>query len=282
MLHCHKKLRELGPHGEFPCQSFPVFPSPGPILRLHQRQLSGGSCVYFLMSTKAIAAVTYLKVTDAAGYIHIGFVMVKAKLDPRPEHSVPRLELCAAVLGVNNRVQRIRRSSNPDQWRYVPIDQDLADHATCFVPASHLQNTNWLRGPKFLLMPEPGTFESTYNLVDPSSDPDWKNPIQASAILIQAAQEEVCVQGIKCIQKQERSPKSSPLHTLDPFIDAQGLLRVRGHLELQTCTSASGGKFNTCPTHSGTDGRSNSNNPTGMQKMAGCPSKCQFRKCFPP
>ncbi len=27
-------------------------------------------------------------------------------------------------------------------------------------------------GPKFLLMPEPGTSESTYNLVDPSSDPD--------------------------------------------------------------------------------------------------------------
>ncbi len=73
---------------------------------------------------------------------------------------------------VSNRVQRIRRSSNPEQWRYVPTDQNPADHATRFVPAAHLQNTNWLSGPKFLLMPESGTSESTYNLVDPSSDLD--------------------------------------------------------------------------------------------------------------
>ncbi len=30
----------------------------------------------------------------------IGFVMGKAKLAPRPEHTVPRLELCAAALAV--------------------------------------------------------------------------------------------------------------------------------------------------------------------------------------
>lgn len=165
-----------------------------------------------------------------------------------------------------------------------------------FVPAAHLQNTNWLSGPKFLLMPEPGTSESTYNLVDPSSDPDvhpvvstlsttalskqlgsqrfakfsfWKSltgaitrPIhiahhfkttekenssckgchyckaeftveesnKASAIIIRVAQKEVYSQEIKCIQKQERIPKSSRLHTLDIFIDKQGLLRVGGCL----------------------------------------------------
>ncbi|RXN14933.1 hypothetical protein ROHU_008863 [Labeo rohita] len=159
-------------------------------------------CVFSDASTKAIAAVTYLKVTDAAGNNHIGFVMGKAKLAPRPEHTVPRLELCAAVLAVeladlisaeldlqldaityysdskvvlgyicnetrrfyvyvSNRVQRIRRSSNPDQWRYVPTDQNPADHATRFVPAADLRKTNWLSGPKFLLTPEPGTSEST-------------------------------------------------------------------------------------------------------------------------
>lgn len=145
-------------------------------------------------------------------------------------------------------------------------------------------------------MPEPGTSESTYNLVDPSSDPDvrplvstlstttsskqlgsqrfakfssWKSLTgaitrlihvahlfnkaakknssckgwhyckaeftveesnKASAIIIKVVQEEVYSQEIKCIQKQEKIPKSSPLHTLDPFIDAQGLLRVGGRL----------------------------------------------------
>ncbi len=39
------------------------------------------------------------------------------------------------------------------------------------------------------------------------------------------------------------------------------LLHLQASLELQTCTSASGGKFNTFPTHSGTDGGSNSYQP---------------------
>lgn len=51
-------------------------------------------------STKAIAAVAYLKLTDTNGVVHVGFVMGKAKLTPLPEHTVPRLELCAAVLAV--------------------------------------------------------------------------------------------------------------------------------------------------------------------------------------
>ncbi|XP_026042220.1 uncharacterized protein LOC113033090 [Astatotilapia calliptera] len=51
-------------------------------------------------STMAIAAVAYLRVVDEAGNTHTGFVMGKAKLAPRPEHTIPRLELCAAVLAV--------------------------------------------------------------------------------------------------------------------------------------------------------------------------------------
>ncbi|XP_027897195.1 uncharacterized protein LOC114159423 [Xiphophorus couchianus] len=57
-------------------------------------------CVFLDASTKAIAAVAYLKVVNEAGNIQTGFVMGKAKLAPRPEHTVPRLELCAAVLAV--------------------------------------------------------------------------------------------------------------------------------------------------------------------------------------
>lgn len=56
--------------------------------------------VFCDVSTKAIAAVAYLKLTDSNGAIHVGFVMGKAKLTPLPEHTVPRLELCAAVLAV--------------------------------------------------------------------------------------------------------------------------------------------------------------------------------------
>ncbi len=57
-------------------------------------------CVFSDASTKAIAAVTYLKITDSAGNNLIGFLMGKAKLAPHPEHTVPRLELCATMLAV--------------------------------------------------------------------------------------------------------------------------------------------------------------------------------------
>ncbi|XP_030582792.1 uncharacterized protein LOC115778696 [Archocentrus centrarchus] len=51
-------------------------------------------------SIKAVAAVAYLSVTDGEGHSEVGFIFGKAKLAPKPEITVPRLELCAAVLAV--------------------------------------------------------------------------------------------------------------------------------------------------------------------------------------
>lgn len=49
---------------------------------------------------KAIAAVAYLRVTHEDEHNEVGFVMGKAKLAPVSELTIPRLELCAAVLTV--------------------------------------------------------------------------------------------------------------------------------------------------------------------------------------
>ena len=51
-------------------------------------------------STVAIGVVAYLRVVDSEGQRHVGFVMGKSKLAPRPAHTIPHLELCAAVLTV--------------------------------------------------------------------------------------------------------------------------------------------------------------------------------------
>lgn len=51
-------------------------------------------------STKAVGAVAYLKLTAADGQSDGGFLLGKARLAPKPDITIPRLELCAAVLAV--------------------------------------------------------------------------------------------------------------------------------------------------------------------------------------
>ncbi|XP_048868217.1 uncharacterized protein LOC125740722 isoform X1 [Brienomyrus brachyistius] len=163
-------------------------------------------------SEKIIAAVAYLKTVDSDGNCHIGFIAGKARLAPRPELTIPRLELCAAVLAVNimetiteeiavkfdkinfytdsrvvlgyiyneerrfhvyvsNRIQRIRRSTTPDQWHYVSSEHNPADIATRPIAPMKLQNTIWFSGPAFLHRPKTETVaKAPYALVDPEQD----------------------------------------------------------------------------------------------------------------
>ncbi|XP_056020363.1 uncharacterized protein LOC125680242 [Ostrea edulis] len=51
-------------------------------------------------SEEAIAAVAYIKLTDADGNQQQGFLLGKAKVAPKSAVTIPRLELCAAVLGI--------------------------------------------------------------------------------------------------------------------------------------------------------------------------------------
>ena len=51
---------------------------------------------------------------------------------------------------VANRVQRIRESSDPSQWRYVAKGENPADHASRGLGADELLASNWFTGPSFL------------------------------------------------------------------------------------------------------------------------------------
>lgn len=57
-------------------------------------------CIFSDASTTAIAAAEYLRVVDTSSQCHVGFIMGKSKLTPSSAHTIPRLELCAAVSAV--------------------------------------------------------------------------------------------------------------------------------------------------------------------------------------
>lgn len=144
----------------------------------------------------------------------VGFILGKAKLTPQHDPTIPRLELCAAVLAVemsdfilhetdikpdevrfycgskvvlgyiynesrrfygyvHNRIQRIRQSTRPEQWHYMPSELNPADHASRSVPAFQLQNTSWLTGPDFLYKPSTCylTTQASFQLVSPEIHP---------------------------------------------------------------------------------------------------------------
>ena len=142
-------------------------------------------------SVEAIGVVSYLRTIQLDGTVQVSFVLGKTKLAPPQATTIPRLELCAAVLGfelteliteeldlqpdsvtyysdskvvlgyitnktrcfyiyVSNHVERIKKSSTPDQWHYVQSINNPADLATRSVEAQNLQSTPWHTGPKFL------------------------------------------------------------------------------------------------------------------------------------
>lgn len=72
-------------------------------------------------------------------------------------------------------------STQPEQWRYVPTEQNPADHDSRSVPAACLAATTWLSGPTFLC--EPGTAvqedkASSYDLVEPESDVEVRSKVK--------------------------------------------------------------------------------------------------------
>ena len=54
---------------------------------------------------------------------------------------------------VANRIQRIKSSTNPEQWRHVSSENNLADCASRGLTAVQLKESNWLKGPNFLWQP---------------------------------------------------------------------------------------------------------------------------------
>lgn len=95
---------------------------------------------------------------------------------------------------VSNRIQRIRQSTSPEQWKYVPSEQNPADHGSRSVAAALLANTTWLTGPSFLSKPLPSSAspDMSFDLVDPVADAEIRP--MASVHITQASKGQLGVE----------------------------------------------------------------------------------------
>ena len=145
-------------------------------------------------SQSAYAAVTFIRVEEESG-VRVRFVQAKARVAPirgenESKHSIPRLELLAALVGVRltvsiteamelnnveirywsdsstalawirrdinwgtfvfNRVREIRAFSKVEQWKHVPGHLNPADLPSRGCTVSQLIESQWWEGPEWL------------------------------------------------------------------------------------------------------------------------------------
>lgn len=174
-------------------------------------------------SKDAIAAVAYLSSVNSSGQVEVSFVMGKSKVAPRHGHTIPRLELCAAVLGlelaelvceqlnfdmstvkfysdsqvvlgyiynetrrfyvyVTNRVDRIRSSTQPSQWKHVVSEENPADQGTRRIDVTQLQDSMWLNGSPFMQSNKTYSGNSDFSLINPDTDSEVRQKLSISVV----------------------------------------------------------------------------------------------------
>jgi hypothetical protein len=113
---------------------------------------------------------------------------------------------------VENRVQEIRRLTDPNDWRYCPTKDNPADIASRGESVSKLSaDDKWWHGPTFLLNPKDSW------PVQPSHGEESKNTLQelkTSKQIVMAAVVDTDVQPEHSIENLLKPSKYSKLETL--------------------------------------------------------------------
>lgn len=138
---------------------------------------------------------------------------------------------------VANRIHKIRRTTNPTQWHYVPTTNNPADNASRGLTVEQLKASNWLTGPEFLWesVLKPGTF-SPDSLDNTSNDPEVKRslvtmqmtPKWLSTVVQRYSSWNKAVGVTACLLKVGRIAKKSS-------IDDIGQREEAAHLLIQLC-----------------------------------------------
>ena len=161
-------------------------------------------------SNVAYGQCSYVEFITESGSSHFSLVCAKCRVAPLKTLTIPRLELTAAVLSVQqslmlrreisypidqetfwcdskvvlgyinnssrrfkvfvaNRIQFIRNYTDPNQWKYVPTEENPADCISRGLNPDQLGNHNlWWTGPQFM---KEGRVESTVECI-PDVSPD--------------------------------------------------------------------------------------------------------------
>ena len=82
-------------------------------------------------------------------------------------------------LYVSNRVARILRLSRPQQWSHVPTTENPADQGTRTLHSTHMGDSMWLQGPKFLTQPEDDQEDDLFLLINPEQDKEVRATVVA-------------------------------------------------------------------------------------------------------
>ncbi|XP_021966036.1 uncharacterized protein LOC110861240 [Folsomia candida] len=186
---------------------------------------------------------------------------------------------------VANRVGEIQELSTPEQWRWVPTLENVADELTRLEsPCDFRPSRRWVNGPPFLqqdeaLWPVPASmkvkenpeeemknhcllhFHETAPLIDISRFSQWRRLINSTAYVFRvrditmkksplyskelcpeelaraqqwwcrASQQENFPNEWECVSADLPLPKKSKLSKLCPYLDKDGVLRVRGRID---------------------------------------------------
>ena len=169
-------------------------------------------------SKEAIGTAVYLREVDGGGEISVSLLYGRSKIAPVHSTSIPRLELCSAVLTtqavkmirkeldvevneeiyysdskvvlgyiqnesrrfyiyVANRVQTIRNTTEPHQWRYIDTANNPADLATRCMSPDKLMESRWLSGPEFLWNALPQPHDAPQKISLDENDPEVKREV---------------------------------------------------------------------------------------------------------
>lgn len=134
---------------------------------------------------------------------------------------------------VANRVQKIHLSTTPQQWRYVPTDENPADYASRGAKVEQLMSSHWFTGPGFLWKEEISLSEENIPelaLGDPevrrvqTLNTATKEQISLASYLVNISSWSRATQAVARILRRIKKDKSTHLSTVQERENAERLI----------------------------------------------------------